>query len=65
MDRAVVRLARGLLAEASSRHTYIRIEGDSTYGVVHASRDRDINLSTEVLIPLRHVPPNLLERAAR
>jgi len=65
VDRSVVRLTRGLLAKPSSQHTHIRFEGDQTYGIVYASRDRDISLSTDVLIPLRDIPPTLLERAAR
>lgn len=65
VDRAVVRVTRGLFAEPSSRYGHIRVEGDSTFGAVYASRDGEITLSAEVLIPLRHIPPSLLERAAR
>ncbi len=65
VDRAVVRVTRGLFAQPSSRHGHIRVEGDSTFGVVYASRDGEITLSADVLIPLRHIPAELLERAAR
>ncbi len=65
VDRSVVRLARGRLAKPSSRHAHIRVEGHLMYGIVYASRERDISLSTDVLIPLRDIPPKLMERAAR
>lgn len=65
VDRSVVRLVRGLRAKPSSRHAHVRVEADLTYAVAYASRDRDIALSPEVLLPLRDVSPTLLERAAR
>lgn len=65
VDRTVVRLTRGLLVKPSARHTHIRIEGDATYGIVYASHEHDITLSSDVLIPLRDIPPALLEQAAR
>ncbi len=64
-DRTLVRWIHGPAAEASRGHAHIRVEGDSTYGVAYVSRDQDIRLSRDVVLPLRHIPVKMLEQSAR
>ena len=65
LDRTTVRFVRGPFTEPSPSHAHVRIEGDSTYGVVYASRAQDIRLTGDVTLPLRHIQVNVLRQAAR
>lgn len=65
LDRTTVRFVRGPSTEPSPQHAHIRIAGDPTYGVVYASHEQDIRLSSDVVLPLRHIQVNVLRQAAR
>lgn len=65
LDRTRVRFVREYSAGPSPQHAHIRVEGDATCGVVFASSEKDIRLSNDVVLPLRHIPVSVLQQSAR
>ncbi|HXE91713.1 MAG TPA: hypothetical protein VNK82_12210 [Terriglobales bacterium] len=63
VDKAVVRVVHGPVTVASARHREVVPQRDDMYGVVYVSRDEEIRLTRDVLLPLRHIPPDLLTAA--
>lgn len=64
VDKAVVRVAHGPVTAASEKHRQVAPERDDMYGVVYVSHEQEIRLTHDVLLPLRHIPPELLTAAA-
>lgn len=64
VDKAVMRVAYGPVTAASEKHRQVVPELDEMYGVVYVSREQEIRLTHDVLLPLRHIPPQLLTAAA-